>query len=195
MSYGTDAPQGLQASTYLNGSTWNGSTGEYPITSGYATNIFSGDPVTVLSDGSIGIGVAGAAIVGVFTGVKFKDSLGVETFSPYWPASTVTFGTVDAQAQIVDDPDVLFDIQATVASLDKTDFNLNADFVAAAGSTATGQSAFSIDMGSVNTTATLNLKLIRLTPNPENTIGVSFNNALVLINNHKYKGGTGTTGV
>jgi hypothetical protein len=202
MSYGTNAPQGFQPRQYLNGSTWSGEGGEYLINSGYETNLFTGDPITLLNNGSIGIGVAGSAWVGVFNGVKYQDSLGVQQFKPYWPASTVTFGTVAATAFVIDDSNVLFDVQATTsnagthtAAIVQTDLNLNCNGVAAAGSTTTGQSAWSIDLATLNTTDTLNTKLIRLTPVPGNDFGTLYNNALVLINNHIYKGGTGTAGV
>ena len=44
--------------------------------------------MTTLADGTIGIGVAGSAIRGVFNGCKYTDSTGDYQFRPYWPAST-----------------------------------------------------------------------------------------------------------
>jgi hypothetical protein len=71
------------------------------------------------------------------------------------------------------------------------------------GSTLTGQSAFYLDSTTIQTgQAAFSLKIIRLTPNPTNVffsagppIVGAFNNALVLINNDIYKGGTGTVGI
>ena len=62
------------------------------------------------------------------------------------------------------------------------------------GNTATGLSGASIDNASEDTTATLNLKILDLTPKPGNVVG-SFANWLVAWNNHEFKGGTGTAGV
>lgn len=222
--YGTgqNSPKGLHPSVYADGSIWNGQTSEYLILSGYATSLFTGDPVTLLANGTIGIGVAGSAIVGVFAGCKYLNAQGIATFSPYWPASTITQGAVNAIALIVDDPNVLFDIQVSTSagspgpvaavSLIQSNMFENANFSVlvnsfnavsgitplpnpAAGNTATGQSGYYLDYGSLANTATLNLKLIRFTPQPGNVAGVNFNNAIVKINNHIYNGGTGTAGV
>src|SRR5271168_3848232 len=113
MAYGVNAPFGLQPRQYLDGSLWNGQSGNYSIASSYGTNIFTGDPVTQLANGTIGIGVAGSAIVGVFIGCKYFDQSNTLHFSPYWPANTVTFQTNPAEALIVDDPNILFDVQTS----------------------------------------------------------------------------------
>ena len=54
MSYGVNQPWGLQAIKTINGSTWNGQTSTYFISSGYTNNIFKGDLVFVGPDGFIG---------------------------------------------------------------------------------------------------------------------------------------------
>lgn len=201
MSYGTNAASGLQPCGYLNGANWTNQTGEYLIASGYATSLFNGDPVTLLADGTIGIGVAGAAIIGVFTGCKYTDSNGSPRFAPYWLASTATQGTLPATALVCDDPNVLYNIQSnSTTGVAVADLNSNANFVAGTGSAITGQSGFMLAVSTINTTATLNLKIIRFTPIPGNipsTGGTTgqYNNTLCLINNHIYKGGTGTLGV
>ncbi len=196
MSYGTNAPQGLQVYKYLNGSTWTGQNGVYLIASSYATSLFTGDPITLLSDGTIGIGAAAltAAIIGSFNGCVFTNSTGTVVFSPYWPASTATQGTIPATGFVIDDPNVIFNIQATL-TISQTDLNSNYGYTVAAGSTVTGQSGYSLDIASGNAT-TNTLKLIALTPAVNNpAFGTNYNNGLVLINNHIYKGGTGTAGV
>ena len=208
MSYGTNSPQGLQPRMYSTGALWNNQFGQYPIKSGYATSLFMGDPVTYLNDGTIGIGVAGSAIVGVFFGCFYQDATGNYVFSQYWPASTVTWnpggtGSVNATAFVVDDPNVLFDVQCSgtalvtghVNTIQQSDINYNYNFAAGTGNTGTGQSGYYLNLASQATTATLNLKLIRLTPRVDNSLGQTYNNGLVLINNHYWKGGTGTVGV
>lgn len=226
MSYGTNAPVGLVPTNYSLGAIWNGTLNEYPILSGYATSLFQGDPVKQLNNGTIGIGVASTAIVGVFQGCTYFDSLGNFQASPYWPASTATLGTQNANALICDDPNVLFNIQVSTSStanptvpvgLALTDFNNNASFAIGGGThfnanvppipnnpltgnTRNGNSGYYLDITTLDVAATLSLKLVRLTPVPGNnynTIAAPFyfNNALVLINNHVYKGGTGTVGI
>jgi len=207
MSYGNgqNSPKGFLPSTYLNGAVWDGQTLDYPIASGYATSIFTGDPVTT-TNGYLAIGAAGTnPLVGVFQGVKYYDSTGNPQFSKYWPASTVTFQTQDAQAMIVNDANVMFDIQVddstgphTHPYASQSNMGFNASFVLGSGSTATGLSSTYLDYTTINTGATLNLKLIKFVPVPGNGTPTSsaqwYNNVLVIINNHKYKGGTGTLG-
>lgn len=194
MAYGTNGPFGLQPRSYLNGNTFSGQTSEYLLASGYATSLFTGDPITMLNDGTIGIGVAGSAIIGVFFGCKYQDSNGVYQTSPYWTSGTVTLGAQNATALIVDDPNVVYSIQTATSTLGptapvgaaQTNLNNNANFAVSAtaytsivgpqgayqppanpgqGSTRTGQSGFYLDMSTVNGAATQNLKILHLEPN------------------------------
>lgn len=193
MAYGTNAPFGLQPRSYLNGSTYTGQTSEYEIASGYATSLFNGDPITLLADGTIGIGVAGAAIIGTFTGCKYQAADGTFVYGKYWPANTVTLGSKNATALIIDDPNVVYSIQCassaggTVApvGLVQGDLNVNADFAVAvtayssivgpngaytpasnpgAGNTTTGLSGFYLDTVGIGGAATQNLKILHLEP-------------------------------
>ena len=214
MAYGTNAPFGLQPRMSMTGATWSGQTNDYFIASGYATALFQGDPVVGLADGTIGIGVTGTGITGVFQGCKYTDPNGNIIFGAYWPASTVTQGALPATAAVCDDPNILYDIQvsnsANVAgpTIALGSLNANADFAVgggggnlgprnnpAGGSTFTGQSAYYLNFSTIDTTATRSLKIMRFTPVPGNVASVPFNNVLVQINNDISKGGTGTAGV
>lgn len=194
MAYGTNAPAGLVPVKKLDGSAWTGALNTYPIASGYGTAIGFGDPVTILADGTIGIGVAGATILGVFRGVQWTATDGSIRNSLFWPASTVTFGAGTARALIIDDPDMIYTIQETDASgaagtpLALADVNLNANFRVGTVNTATGLSATSVNNASEATTATLNLQILGLDTYPENRVG-SFANWFVRINNHQFRSG------
>jgi hypothetical protein len=210
MAYGNgvNAARGLQPRMYLNGAQWSGQSRAYPIQSSYATAIYYGSPVTT-TGGYLAIGAAGTnPLVGVFIGVNYFDASNNPQYSKYWPAATATFQTANAQALVVDDPMVLFDVQVddstgphTHPFVDQTSIGLNGTFVLAAGTQATSFiSQAYLDYTTVAVGATLNLKLIDFTPVPGNgpsaggTPTTWYNNVLVLINNHKYKGGTGTFG-
>jgi hypothetical protein len=223
MAYGVNAPFGLQPRYMLNGATWNNQTSEYSIASGYATSLFTGDPVTMLNTGGIGIAVGGAAgsqgaTLGVFWGCAYTLN-GVYITAPFWSAGTVPDNAQNATAFIVDDPNTVFDIQVASTSsaahptIAYANIGLNANFAVggagnpASGSTVSGLSAYYLAFESLSpgTSATLNLKLLRFTPNPNNqpdspsqpdpATKQDFNNALVVINNHILKGGTGTAGI
>lgn len=194
MAYGTNAPNGLRPVKKLDGSAWTGQTTSYPVASGYGTSLFKGDPVTLLADGTLGIGVAGSAIIGVFFGIQYTDAAGNIVNSPYWAASSTTRGSVNATAFVVDDPNVVFTIQesdgagAAGTPLTAADVGLNANFAVGTGSTATGNSGASLNNTTEAVTSTLNLKILGLDLYPGNAIG-AFANWLVVINNHRYRGG------
>lgn len=216
MTLGTNAPIGLIPVKYLSGAPFNDAFNTYPIVSGYGTSIFRGDPVTFDTNGTLKIGVAGSAILGVFWGVIYQTTTGIAPLTPsnYWPASTVTQGALNAMAYVVDDPDVVFSIQETNGSgvagtpLTQTAVGQNFNFLVGSGTTTTGISTSSLNNASTPTTATNNLKIIQFDPNVGNPAGAAMNGAppapassgtafqnwLVLINNHVYKGGTGTAG-
>lgn len=205
MAWNVNAPFGLRPVRLTDGSPWNGALNQYNIASAYATSIFTGDPVTTLADGTIGIGVAGAACRGVFMGVKYVTAAGVivpggGSGGAYWPASTTLATGTQAIALIADDPNLVFSVQETNGSgaagtaLALADRNLNINFAVGTGNTATGQSGASINNTTEFTTATLNMKILDLDPYPTNAVG-SFANWLVAWNNHEFKGGTGTAGV
>ncbi len=213
MSYGVNAPVGLQPYKMLTGATYNGAVNVYPIQAnagtGYATSLFMGDPVTLLADGTIGIGVAGSAIVGVFVGCQYFTNTNTWVVSPYWPESTLVNSIQGISAFVIDDPNVVFNIQSSSASngvgVTAADLNADANFILAtdsypSGNTISGNSIASLDTSAYNGAETNNLKIIGFTPainNPTtgNAAANKYNNTLVIINNHLYKGGTGTAGV
>lgn len=210
MPYGNNvnAPVGLVPSQYLNGTTFNGQPNPYSILDNYATSIFTGDPVTWVNNGTIAIGGAGpdAPWLGVFAGCQYVDTFGITQYSPFWKANTRTLGGQLATAFVIDDPNVLWDIQVDDSNahvhpfVAQSDMFRNANLVIPAGNTSNGLSKAYLDFTTLGTGATKAVKLIRFTPNPLNGPGtagpptVYYNNVLVLINDHVFKGGTGTVG-
>ncbi len=196
MSYGINAPFGLQPRMHTNGSVWNGQTQTFQVADVYGTSIFTGDPVT-LAGGFLVIGVAASAIIGVFQGCLYTTAASVITFSPYWPAATATAQALGAEAYVCIDTTVLYDVQNSSATpIAQVDIGKNANFVAGSGSTITGQSGYALDFTTLATAnPTRNLKIIALVPRPGNTFATPYNNVYVSINNDLLQGGTGTAGV
>lgn len=204
---GVNAPFGFTPVRKLDGSAWGSAQNQYYIASAYNAAIGFGDPVTMLADGTIGIGVAGSPCLGIFQGCKFysttPDSSGNRwQFKPNWVANTaVPAGTV-VEALIVDDPDVVFAVQEANGSfaagtpLALADRNLNINFVIGTPNAATGQSTSAINNATENTTPTLNMKILDIAQYPPGTNPVgNFAVWLVTWNNHLFKGGAGTTGL
>lgn len=98
----------------------------YTITSTYAANIFSGDPVKLTDNGVIQLGtsdgtrsgtVDGISLLGIFAGCQYNDASGKPTISPFWPSGAT--GT-EIVAWVYDDPETLFDVQYTNPSAGTT---------------------------------------------------------------------------
>lgn len=183
MSYGTDSPMGFQEETPLLSHTSNSANQSYTILTGYATSIFSGDPVARLTGTGvantnisttganikIATGGTGNAVCGVFQGVTFYSTSGELVFMPYWPASTALLAGTAASAHVIDDPFAEFNIQVQTsnagthtATLNFADLGKNANFTIGTGNTSTGISTTSIDMASVDVGATIQCNLLRL---------------------------------
>lgn len=198
MTYGVNAPLGLVANSYYGASPWSGMVYPYQITANYATNLFEGDPVT-LTSGLVAIYAAGGGAatppVGVFWGCRYTDTNGIVQFSKYWPASTATLAGTVAFANVITDPNTIFSIQcnATVTPTIANAINKNADIVAGAGSTATGQSGYMLDTNTFAATATLPFHVIGFDPIPGNVSGTAYANLLVKLNNTSTS--AGATGV
>lgn len=112
----TSAPFGFRASFHNSGQI---RPKAYTIATGYAINVFSGDPVKLATDGTVQLGtsdgtrsgtVDGIKLLGVFAGCQYRDVTGKPTISPFWPASVA--GT-DIVVWVYDDPETLFDVQYT----------------------------------------------------------------------------------
>ena len=110
----TSAPFGFRASYHNSGQM---RPKAYVVASGYAANIFSGDPVKLTDAGVIDRGTSdgtrsgttdGVTLLGIFAGCQYLDATGKPTISPFWPASTTGTQIV---AWVYDDPETLYDVQ------------------------------------------------------------------------------------
>jgi hypothetical protein len=188
---------------------------EYRIASTNTNAIYQGSPVIPLAAGVIDIVGAAAGgtvgLLGVFWGCEYVSSVtGEKIFSNYWPGSGAD-SNYPVKAFVYDDPAQLFLIATsnvvvgadTEAEVRAAVF-ANANFAtAASGSTVTGLSSATLDLNTIATTNTLNLRIMGVMDDPENldfaSAGVGI---LVRLNNHfnssngAIAGGTvSTTGV
>jgi hypothetical protein len=177
MAYPTvSAPYGLKPVNLIGGQVYAGSTRLLKIASGYAANIFYGDVVKLVSSGTVekDTGTSTGTPVGVFMGCTYTDPSSKQPrWSQYWPTGTVAS---DAQAYVVDDPDVLFKVAAvssgtTVAFYAQTVVGNNVSLVQNSGSTTTGDSAVAIDGSSAATTVSLPIRIIAGVPDTANSSG------------------------
>jgi hypothetical protein len=180
-----DAAFGLRPVKMIGGAPWTGGQSRYRIAANYGTSIFQGDMVMQVTGGTVEIHADGGTvpIVGVFNGCQYTDpTTGEQVFSNYYPAST---NASDIIAFIVDDPMVVFEVQAD-AAFPIADLFGNFDIVyTTAGSTVTGISGAELKVADGGTGTTLSVKAIDISEDPENSDVSSANtNVLVTIQNH-----------
>ena len=198
----TASPYGLKAVNHIGGTPYAGSTRLLPIASGYGTNIYNGS--VVLIDGTAGTvqivtdlgnnaDAFPAGVIGVFVGCTYTDpNLGTVVFRQNWPTGTVAD---DAQAYIVDDPDVVFMAQADGA-VTQADLGQNTNFAAVqsttTGDTTTGNSNSAVS-STTATTATIAFRIVDFVDSPTSTVGDAFTDLLIKFNAgiHSYDRGLG----
>lgn len=196
MAYPTiDAPYGLVPVKLLSGTPFAGVTRQYSIASGYATSIFNGDAVKLVTGGTVERDTFDAAMtpIGVFLGCSFTDpNTSQLTFKQYYPASTTAS---DIVAYVVDATDVLFKVAVvssgtTIGDLAITDIGANVAGVDNTGSTVTGNSKCAISDTSA-TTNTLPFRIVELVEETKNSSG-GFTEAYVKWNaGHMFDNATG----
>lgn len=177
----TAAPYGLRPVNLIGGQPYAGSTRLIKIASGYAANLFFGQPVTIVAAGvveaaTVTTTVPATGVVGVFVGCAYTDpNLNIPVYKQYWPTGTVAS---DAVAYVVDDPDVVFQVQAD-DTVPQTALGTNISLNAASGSTSTGNSTTSADVGGLGVTATLPLRIVGFVNGPDSAVGDAFTDILV----------------
>ena len=139
---------------------------QYPIKSGESTAITKGDIVQLVNASNAttiarqdGDGTSALDIAGIFMGCRFTDPNTKQlTFSQVFPAGTVAS---DAMAFVVDDPNVLFTIQADGSFTNERDiYGKNCTLITTAGNTTLGISRTALDASEIATTNTDPIKII-----------------------------------
>ena len=163
------APYGLKPINLIGGQVFAGSTRNYPIQYGYATNIFYGDIVNIIRgsivDNADTTDSTGTGIVGVFLGCSYTNpTTKQKQFAQYWPAGTAAG---DCQAIVCDDPDTVFKVvmcsaTTVIASASTAMLGQNFGLIQNAGNVNTGNSAVAALYASSTTSADLALRVVGL---------------------------------
>jgi len=175
MAYPTvSGPYGLVPVKLISGTPFAGVTRQYKIASGYATSIFAGDAVKLVTGGTVERDTFDAAMtpIGVFMGCSYTDATLGKVFRQYFPASTAAD---DIMAYVVDATDVLFKAAVvssgtTIGDLALTDLGANVAGVDNTGDTASGNSRCAISDTSA-TTNTLPFRIVGLVEETKNASG------------------------
>ena len=156
----------------------------YTILSGYNANILLNQPVKIVpsstGEGTIAAAAIGDDFIGTFQGVEFTDSDGRRRVSNKWTAGQV--GT-DVVAYVTLDPAIVYEIQAN-GTLDVDSIGKQFDYTTiTAGNTTVGISQLMLDTGS--SAANAQLRVIGLTPGPDNAWGDNYPVVQVQISQHQ----------
>jgi len=166
----------------------------YTIASAYAANIFKGDPVKLVTAGTIQLGtsdgtragtVDNISLIGVFAGCEYVDSSGKPTVSSFWPTGTTATNIV---AYVYDDPLTQYSVKAdgsiaATAVGDQADFS---GFAAPGGSTTTGLSACTLSSTLVGAAAQGQFRIIDVDRSADNAWSDSYTKVIVRIAEHQY---------
>jgi len=175
-----NTPYGLRPYSYVWGAPYAGAVRVYAVPANNGTALYYGDPVKLITNSSDGNGVqnvvigtaaGGAYTLGSFMGIA--NNAGQTTIpvlqnqTPYLAASQAAY------VYVVDDPFVLYAIQedSLGGAMVSGASGRNADLIAGSGSTVTSQSGWLLDSSTLQTTNTLQLRIIQLLQEVDNAVG------------------------
>ncbi len=177
----TATPNGAEPVNTLSASgSYTGKVRHMKIASAYNTAIFYGDFVKLVAAGTVEKAAVTTAVVagtvGIFVGCSYTDpSTSQMTFNQQFPADTAAS---DIMAYVVDDPKLVFKMQADEA-VAQTGLGNNISAVSTAGSTSIGRSKNALDGGSIATTNSLPLRVLEFVEGPSSTVGDAYTDCLV----------------
>ena len=154
-------------------------TNEYPIASGYAANIFTGDLVRINAGKLQTITDTNEVAQGVFMGCRYVEN-GEQKFKSFYPSGT---STTDAFGIVSDDPNQVYEVQAD-ASVTAGDLygSQNFNVVLGAGSTFTGKSGHSVDASTRTGSAIAMCRALNPVDEPGNQVDVATERAFLKLN-------------
>ncbi len=194
-----DSPFGFRPIRHRNGAHYNGATNPYFIKDTSNQALFIGDPVIWNGTANTARVTSGTAsyeiatlpeIVRATAGTTNKILGAIVSFDadPTALENQFRLNATERVAQVCDDPDVIYEIQADSATdLGAVSVGANADFVLThGGSTVTGLSGAELDGSQVAQTAAHQLIIMRAINRADNDPTLTHSNWEVMISNHSF---------
>ena len=158
----------------------------YTIAGGYPTALFKGMPVILNTNGTINAGTAGADLLGVFIGCTYVDANGKPNVQSTWPAGQAIFPGTVPEAWIADDPNDVFEVQAS-GSIPQTAIGDQSDVLNVGnGSLSTGLSTCALNATLAGAAGQGQFRIVGISPNVDNVAGDAFTVVQVQIARHQY---------
>jgi hypothetical protein len=166
-----NSPAGLLPLRHATGGTAR--LNRYYIAGALAANIYRGSAV-IATGTSKQITVATAAsttlLIGVFHGCFYVDAGNNTQFRPYWGSGQTIAANSVVEADIYDDPNMLYAIQVSgAAGLVAANVGLLANLVIGTGSTVTGNSGDQLDQTTIGSGAQLRIEDLLQQSSPQQT--------------------------
>ena len=156
--------------------------GKYKIDAGHSTTIYNGECVKISSGYVVGGNGSAADIIGVLNGIFFNaaDTL-KPTFSNFYKATITPANSEDTTAFVIDDPFQQYVVAADTAT-GVTTFLETYDMNTSAGSTTTGKSDATLDIGTTGTNDK-QFRMLRSAEDPENEDATAVRHSVVVVSN------------
>ena len=172
---------GLTAAGTLGSTPATSGQGKYKIDAGYATTIFNGGAVASAAGYIVEGQGTDTPILGVLNGIFYNAATTLKpTFANHYVQVTPA-NSEDIDAFVFDNPQQQY-VVATDATVAQAGFLETYDMNASAGSTTTGKSSATLDIGDTSADAA-SWRLLRSAEDPENEdIGAAFASVVVVAN-------------
>jgi len=183
----------------LAGAALRGAARKFPIGANNTNAIYFGSAVSVNSGVVTIIGATPTTTrntntpTGIFVGCEYVDPTGRPNWAQYLPAGATNAGYTNIYVYVVDDPSVVFKVQAN-ATVATTAVGNNAPLAnVTSGSTTSGNSSSVLSAAGITTTNTLAVKIIGFVDSVYSTPGDAFTDCLCVWNHgvHAYTNATG----
>ena len=171
---------GLIAAGALGQTQATSGQGKYKIDAGYATTIFHGGAVASAAGYIVDGQTTDAPILGVLNGIFYNAATTLKpTFSNHYVQVTPA-NSEDIDAFVFDNPTQQY-VVATDAVVAQAGYLETYDMNTSAGSTTTGQSSATLDIGDTSADAA-SWRLLRSAEDPENDENAAFRSVVVVAN-------------
>ena len=155
-------------------------TGKYKIAAGYATTIYGGEAVASSAGYIIGGQTTDAPVLGVLNGIFYNAATTLKpTFANHYVQVTPA-NSEDIDAFVFDNPQQQY-VVATDAACAQAGYLETYDMNTTAGSTTTGMSSATLDIGDTSADPD-SWRLLRSAEDPENDENAAFRSVVVVPN-------------
>lgn len=192
-------PRGLIPVRFRSGAPYNGGYNTYYIPSTNGTALFIGDPVIAVTAASDANGIptithaaaaGGTYILGSVVGIVGAGNPAI----PHTQDQGVhRAASVAAYVMVADDPELLFEVQedGLGGAMGVAAGSRNVDLIAGTGSAFTGYSGWMLDSSTLQTTNSLQMRILRAVERDDNDATLTLAKWLCAINLHSHKNLTG----